>query len=79
MSAGTRPSNSAVKRALASDVGVVCRPTDAGQPSVEHVRGMFAAMHGPSSGGALGHMSEEEDAEYAAKQPSSQACSLRDV
>ena len=57
----------------------LCRLTDAGQPSVEHVRGMFAAMEGPSGARALGHMSEEEDAEYAAKQPSSQVGSLPDV
>ena len=50
----------------------LCRLTDAGQPSIEHVRGMFAAMHGPSGGGALGDMSDEEDAEYAPKQPGSQ-------
>lgn len=49
-----------------------CRLTDAGQPSIEHVRGMFAAMEGPSGARALGHMSDEEDAEYAPKQPSSQ-------
>jgi hypothetical protein len=50
-----------------------CRLTDAGQPSVERVRGMFAALHGPSGSAAPGHhLSDEEDAEYAPKQPDSQ-------
>lgn len=49
------------------------RLTDAGQPSVEHVRGMFAAMQGPAGAGAAGgHLSDDEDvSEYGPKQPDS--------
>lgn len=47
------------------------RLTDARQPSVESVRGMFAAMQGPGAASALGQLSDEEDIEYGPKQPES--------
>lgn len=56
---------------LCCPLWLCCRLTDAGQPSVEHVCGMFAAMQGPGGSAAPGHLSDDEGAEYGPKQPDS--------